>query len=317
MEIFSRAAKYFDAVAREGSVRAAAKSIRVAASAINRHIIELEREAGVPLFDRSAKGMRLSAAGEILVHRLRLWRADSQRTQEMLSDLRSLRRGHVRLSTVEGPLGFILHDAIETFTERFPKVGFDIEVTSSRKVISNVEEGLSEVGVTFNPPSSRSIREVVSVSCRVGAAMSPTHPLAALSEVRINHLADLPVGIPTESLSLQSVVEVAEERAFVKLWRASKTNSIGSLKALALRPPYVALLSDVDIYAERKAGVLIHRPLAGNLFAKQTFAVIAHRGASPATATAVFLEHLAEKFRTTFLGEQREFAPARRKNSSF
>src|SRR6202030_3591856 len=105
-------------------------------------------------------------------------------------------------------------------------------------------------------------------------------------------------------------------RAAVKLWRASKTNSISSLKTLALRPPFVALLSDVDIYAESKAGVLVHRPLIGPHFAKQTFAVITHKSKSPETAAAVFLEHLTERFGMTFLRENRGTSPRKRRNTS-
>ena len=53
--------KYFVEVARCGSVRKASEQLFVAASAVNRQILNLEEELGVELFDRVPNGLRLNA----------------------------------------------------------------------------------------------------------------------------------------------------------------------------------------------------------------------------------------------------------------
>ena len=53
------ALRYVDQVARFGSIQRAAKELNIAASAVNRHILLLEHELGVALFERVARGMRL------------------------------------------------------------------------------------------------------------------------------------------------------------------------------------------------------------------------------------------------------------------
>src|SRR5260370_1159461 len=55
--------RYFDQVARLGSIRRAAESLNVASSAVNRQIIKLEEETGTALFERLRTGVRLTAAG--------------------------------------------------------------------------------------------------------------------------------------------------------------------------------------------------------------------------------------------------------------
>jgi DNA-binding transcriptional LysR family regulator len=62
----SSALRYFLEVARTGSVSAAAQRLRVAASAVSRQIANLEKELDALLFERRARGMIMTQAGETL-----------------------------------------------------------------------------------------------------------------------------------------------------------------------------------------------------------------------------------------------------------
>ena len=62
-----RAYVYIDIVARAGSIRKAAEQLHVAPTALNRKIRETEDSLGTPLFERLPRGVRLTAAGEVLV----------------------------------------------------------------------------------------------------------------------------------------------------------------------------------------------------------------------------------------------------------
>ncbi|MEJ0071623.1 MAG: LysR family transcriptional regulator [Pseudomonadota bacterium] len=72
LRIHASAIRYFDAVRRAGSIRAAARQLNVASSAVNRQILNLEAEIGTTLFSRLSAGLKLTAAG-------RSWRATSSR----------------------------------------------------------------------------------------------------------------------------------------------------------------------------------------------------------------------------------------------
>ena len=69
--LHGRVLRYLDEVARLGSIRKAARTLNVAASAINRHIIELEEEVGSPIFERLPRGLRLTASGVLLIAHIR------------------------------------------------------------------------------------------------------------------------------------------------------------------------------------------------------------------------------------------------------
>ena len=49
---------YFDQAVRHGSIRRAAEELHIASSAINRQLLQLEEEMGLPLFERLPRGIR-------------------------------------------------------------------------------------------------------------------------------------------------------------------------------------------------------------------------------------------------------------------
>src|ERR1700745_662499 len=95
------ALRYVDQVARSGSIQRAAKEMNIAASAINRQILLLERDLGVALFDRVARGMRLTGAGDTVVTLARRWRSDERRADADLKRLLGINQGHVRLIAMD------------------------------------------------------------------------------------------------------------------------------------------------------------------------------------------------------------------------
>src|ERR1700716_1981465 len=61
---------YIDEIARAGSVRKAAESLFITPSALDRRLQDLEQELDAELFERHARGMRLTAAGELFLHHI-------------------------------------------------------------------------------------------------------------------------------------------------------------------------------------------------------------------------------------------------------
>jgi DNA-binding transcriptional LysR family regulator len=77
----------FIAVADSGSVRAAARGLKISQGAISKNLLALERELGVPLLVRSAHGVEPTEYGRVLLRRARLADLELRRAQEEIAGL--------------------------------------------------------------------------------------------------------------------------------------------------------------------------------------------------------------------------------------
>ena len=72
---------YIDVIARAGSIRKAAETLAINSTALNRRVLALEEELGVPIFERLPRGVRLSTAGELLVAHIRAQMSEIEKLQ--------------------------------------------------------------------------------------------------------------------------------------------------------------------------------------------------------------------------------------------
>lgn len=132
------AVRDFLAVAERGGLRAASRHLGVAQPVISRSIQELEKELGVALFERSAKGVKLTPMGETFLRRACIVRSELQKAKEEIDQLRGQAHGTVTVCLSSVPHLALLPNALPAFRSRFPNV--DLHVIDA--VFPNVEGSL-------------------------------------------------------------------------------------------------------------------------------------------------------------------------------
>ena len=106
---------YIDAVFKAGSIRKVAETLAITSTALNRRILAMEEELGVLIFERLARGVRLTTAGEILIHHIREQLTDMERVKSQIADLTGERRGHVSIACSQALLSFFLPEQIAVY----------------------------------------------------------------------------------------------------------------------------------------------------------------------------------------------------------
>lgn len=262
MWVFSRFVRYFDQAARLGSMRKAGDALHVASSSVDRQILKIEEEIGTPLFERQAQGLRLTSAGELVLHALRKWQNEMQSLQSRIEDLKGLRRGKVVLAVIEGAASEFVAGAAMDFHRAYPAVSFQILVYGAHRVTDAVLDGDVDFGLTVNPRLAPGLTVIAQRSFRVGAVMSPDHPLAARAQIRLSDCMPYQVVVAEPSLDMRLIVDQILARASARPELIATSNSVMLMKELVMRGMGVGLMTEMDADKEVRNGQLVYVPLA-------------------------------------------------------
>src|SRR3954452_21537023 len=112
--------RVLDAVARHGSVTAAARELAYSQPSGSHHPSRLEAETGAQLVQRAGRGVRLTQAGQLLADRAReiIGRIDAADAE--LSAHVGLSAGRVRLAGFASAIGSLVPQAAATLARRHP-----------------------------------------------------------------------------------------------------------------------------------------------------------------------------------------------------
>jgi len=113
--------RYIDEVAKAGSVRHAADRVNITPSALLRRIQDVEHDLGTPVFERHPSGMRLTAAGELLLGWMRSQDADLRRVYSQIAALSGMQRGEVSIACSQASQAFVAEQA-NAFLPRHPNI---------------------------------------------------------------------------------------------------------------------------------------------------------------------------------------------------
>ena len=155
------------AVARHGSVTAAARELNYAQPSVSHHLARLEAETGVRLIQRAGRGIRLTDAGRLLADRATevLGRLDAAENE--LAAHAGLSAGRVRLAAFPSALGTIVPAAAAMLRAEYP--GMDVRLTEAEppEALGMLRAGYVDVALVFRHAQR---------PAPAGAALTPAHP---------------------------------------------------------------------------------------------------------------------------------------------
>jgi DNA-binding transcriptional LysR family regulator len=137
------------AVARHGSVTAAARALHYAQPSVSHHLARLEAETGSRLVQRAGRGIRLTEAGRVLAARAEeiLGRIDA--AEDELAAYNGLRTGRVRLAAFPSALGTFVPLAAAGFAAAHPGVDLRFREAEPPEGVRLLRSGEVEVALLF------------------------------------------------------------------------------------------------------------------------------------------------------------------------
>ncbi len=186
--------RYFVAVAEQENVSRAALKLHVSQPGISRQIHDLEAEIGFPLFERSAKALKLTEAGKTFLEESR---AVLQRADDAVKNARAVAAGSSEIHVGYAPslTVQILPRALRSFQAKFPKARVSLHDLSTEEMLTDLRNGKLQVALTVQPPGKMSrglhFREIARYPMCV--ALAPKHPLAKLTSISLEELSKEPL----------------------------------------------------------------------------------------------------------------------------
>lgn len=183
--------RYFIVLTQEMHYSRAAEQLNISQSGLSHAIAALEKELGVPLFQKSGRGIQLGRYGQALLPQAQqiVAMADS-----CLHSFRMLREGvgTIRLKTI--PLLIIptVTKLCRLFKEAHPDCDFQFSTGMSSEVCQALKEGKIDIGFCSNPMVDPALEYVSIQRRRLVAAVPLDHPLAGRESVTLEDTLPFP-----------------------------------------------------------------------------------------------------------------------------
>jgi DNA-binding transcriptional LysR family regulator len=141
--------RVIDAVARHGSLTAAARELHYSQPSVTHHLARLEAETGAQLLQRVGRGIRLTPAGQLLADRAaeiigRIDAADAE-----LSAHVGLTAGRVRLAGFSSAIGSLVPRAAAALAQTHPGLQISLTDTHPEDALELLRAGRIEVAIIF------------------------------------------------------------------------------------------------------------------------------------------------------------------------
>ena len=258
-----RALMYFDELVRSRSMRQAAENLNVAPTAISRQIENLEYHFGAPLVERSTRGVKLTAAGELLAARVGRTLRELDHVGQLIEDLKGLpavrQRQHPRQwRDCCQPAGTGACQIQSGISE----AAFEVTISSARHAVDAVISGEADIAMTLFAPPVPGTKVRLRSEIAYDLIVATGHPATAKTEVQLKHVAEYALALPDSSFGFRQAFDALFEKAGLHFDAVFITGSLEMLKELVLSGATAMLLPALTVRREIDAGQLCAVPLA-------------------------------------------------------
>jgi DNA-binding transcriptional LysR family regulator len=286
--------EFFLMVVEQGSFSKAAVRVYRTQPAVSIAIRRLEEEIGAQLFDRSQKTPTLTDAGELVFDYAQRILALRDQARDVVAELRSLKRGRVRIGANESTSLYLLPHLILEYRERHPNVKVEIYRHVSERLPREVLDRNVDFALLAFEPVDSDLESFPILQDELVLIMNPDHPLAKRESVKIKELG-------TESF-LAHNVKTASRHKVIEAFTQHHTPlnvtlelaTVETIKRFVQLKIGLAFVPHMCVREELERGTLTTVPVQGLTYFR-TLSVIHRRQMTFSHAAAAFLEVLRQQ----------------------
>jgi DNA-binding transcriptional LysR family regulator len=286
----------FREVAVRGSFSDAAAALDFTQPAVSQHISRLESALGVRVLERSARGVSLTPAGEVLVRHASALLDAARRAEEAVREAGGVGRAQVRVGAFPSAAAGLLPGATRELRARRPDAELTLQVLEEEPALEALLAGRIDVATIVQSPLSPSTPrpgvEYIPISDdELRVAVAADHPLATRASVALEELRDEPFLITEVAGTCADsnvVLHAFRDAGFEPVVRFA-SDDYQALQGMAASGIGVALIPTLALTSSRSDVVVL--PLRGRAPARRILAAVRAGESDP------LVEHLIESLR--------------------
>lgn len=203
--------KYFEVIATEGNLGRAAERVHRTQPALTKCIDRLEEDLGMRLFEKDGRGMRLTAAGHILLKRTRQMALMVEETSREMREHASGLQGNVRVGCLPTLAEHMMPRVFERLLAEAPGITVNLTVAMNDNLLAHLRDGDLDLVVGPMPESNAEIAcEQIAGDTMVVVA-SEHHPLFS-SPASLAALLDYQWMLPAETVASRQWLDQTFDR---------------------------------------------------------------------------------------------------------
>jgi DNA-binding transcriptional LysR family regulator len=287
----------FDVVAQEKSVSRAAERLLISQPAVSKQLQLLERSLGTPLVDRLPKGVRLTAAGELLAGHARKIFTLADDALRRVAELQGLRRGKLVIGASTTLGIYFLPELLACYRQRYPQVDLELDVANTHIIQQYLTEHRVDIAITEGFVHWPELYARVFLIEELVPIVQPNHSLLQRPSVSLRQFCAEPMLIRERGSGTREVIEKALVQRKVSLRPLMTLGSTEAIKRTVAAGVGVAFVSRLTIQQELQDKRLATIPLRGFQLLRSLHVVQA-RHHSVSAAVGAFSELLREEVGT-------------------
>lgn len=223
------------AVVDQGAVKRAAEQVGMSQPAATQAIAELERLLGVTLFERQARGMKLSNAGQLLMPTVRRALAALEASLEAMLAVQAGASGLLRVGTIPAAAVSMAGNALRILSHRHPSLQIVVQEGTPTRLLEELTSGGLDAVLTRQPTRLCERFRFVRLGTDEAIVIAgPGHPLATRARVKFDDLLNYPWLRPPANVRVRDLFdELFETRPLPPMHPVATTSPTVILQVLA------------------------------------------------------------------------------------
>jgi LysR family transcriptional regulator, low CO2-responsive transcriptional regulator len=280
-----RQLKVFECVARHLGFTRAAEEMHLSQPAVSNQVKELERHAGIALFEQLGRSVYLTQAGnEMLRHAREIIRQFGE-AEEAMNQLGGISGGKLNVAVISAG-NYFLPRLLAEFSRRHSGVSLNLTLHNRSELMQHLAANLTDLAIMGRPPTGLDTTNEPFAPHPFVIVAPPDHPLAGKRRIAKATIMAEPFIVRERESDTWSSLAHAFAGRMQKLNVAMEIRSTETIKQAVIAKMGISFLSAHTVAPERQLGSLVVLDVEGFPFVLNWYVVHRTQKRLPAVASA-------------------------------